>query len=73
MTSALVILACLILVGALIYLYGKGKLQIGEERKVKSDDVMAHKREAEAKQIESQPAPTTADDVADAWDGMRRP
>lgn len=73
MTAALVILACLILVGVLIYLYGKGKFQIGEERKVKREDVKAQQREAEAKRIESQPAPTSADDVADAWDGMRRP
>ena len=54
----------------LILLYGKVKQDKGElTQKVKEDGVQ-NRREADAKEIESEPAPTDADDVADAWRDM---
>lgn len=73
MTSGLVILACVVLIAGLIYMYGKSKETIGETRKVNKQDGKSKERESKAKEIESKPAPNSPDDVADAWDRMRKP
>ncbi len=69
--SVLVYVLPLVLVLVLIFSYGsvKNKLGAAIERGKKRKAQRA--REAKAKAIESKPAPTKPNDVADAWDELR--
>ena len=57
--------------GLLIAFFGKDKMKLGQLRERIEIVTRENDREAKAKQIESQPSPTTPDDVADAWSGMQ--
>lgn len=71
MYTAIGIAAVLVLILALILMVGSSRQKIGALKVESENDVKQDEREARAKRIESQPPPVTADDVADAWAGMR--
>ena len=73
LTPIVIGVVCLVLGGGLVLIYGKLKGKLGENKTDKREEATRRANEARAKEIESQPPITNADDVADALDGMRKP
>ena len=64
-------LALIAIVLFLIGVYGRGRETIGSLKESVKKRKAQNEREAKAKAIESQDPPNNADDVADAFDGLR--
>lgn len=61
----------LVVILALIFMYGGGKEKIGSLKQQTKERKDQREREAKAKKIESEAPPTDPTDVANAWDSMR--
>ncbi len=71
MTSAIIGGLLFLGIASIVLLYGKSQKKIGGLTVESEKNRGQQKRESEAKRIESAPPPVTADDVANAWAGMR--
>lgn len=52
---------------ALIFFYGRGRELIGKLKEISKGNKAQNEREENAKEIESEPPPNTASDVADVF------
>ncbi len=71
MTSAIIGGLLFLGIASIVFLYGKSQKKIGGLTAQSEKNIEQRKRESDAKEIESKPAPNTPDDVADSWSGMR--